>query len=212
MRVSWEQWRTRRSIFFDSRGDLIASNDNWRVGQESGFGEGGPYHAFQPSNDLESAIAVRLKAGAYTTILRGKGRQPASHWQRFTTTRTRAVPDLPVRSGDTVLIGGLMVRGDSSTKLVLRALGPSLSAYGIVNALAVPTLELHDGNGTLVRFNDNWGDNALQARQISLTGLAPTDIRESGMAVTLEPGNYTAIVRGKDTSFGLALFEVYDVQ
>lgn len=105
-----------------------------------------------------------------------------------------------------------MVRGNSSTKLVLRALGPSLSAYGIVNALADPTLELHDGNGTLVRFNDNWGDNAVQARQISLTGLAPTDIRESGMAVTLEPGNYTAIVRGKDNSFGLALFEVYDAQ
>ncbi len=74
-----------------------------------------------------------------------------------------------------------------------------------------PTLELRDKNGTLVRFNDNWRDSGAQAAQITRKRLAPSDSRECGMAVTLAPGNYTAIVRGKNGAVGVGLFEAYNV-
>jgi hypothetical protein len=89
----------------------------------------------------------------------------------------------------------------------VRAIGPSLAQYGITNPLADPTLELHNGNGAVIAFNDNWKDS--QQAEIEATGLPPSDDAESAIVQTLAPGNYTAIVRGVNNTIGVALAEVY---
>jgi hypothetical protein len=112
-----------------------------------------------------------------------------------------------VQTGDNVLIGGLIITGSGQERVILRAIGPSLARFGIPNPLLDPTLELHDGNGTVIAFNDNWRDT--QQTEIQATGLAPSDDRESAIVRTVAPGNYTAIVRGKNNTIGVALVEVY---
>jgi hypothetical protein len=116
-----------------------------------------------------------------------------------------------VETGDNVLIGGFIVTGRGGKKVVVRAIGPSLSQHGVTDALADTTLELHDRNGALLRFNDNWRDDPVQAAQIIASGLAPSSNLESAIVATLQPGNYTAVVRGKNSRQGVALAEVYDV-
>jgi glucose/arabinose dehydrogenase len=116
-----------------------------------------------------------------------------------------------VETGDKVLIGGFIIRGSAAKKVIIRAIGPSLSRHGLTDFLADPTLELHDGNGALLQSNDNWQDNPSQASQISASGLAPSNNFESAIIATLQPGNYTAIVRGKNSGQGIALAEVYDL-
>jgi hypothetical protein len=101
----------------------------------------------------------------------------------------------------------LIVTGRDVANVIVRAIGPSLARFGIPNPLLDPTLELHDGNGAIIAFNDNWRDS--QQAEIQATGLAPTDNRESAIVSTLAPGNYTAIVRGKNDTIGVALVEVY---
>ena len=109
-----------------------------------------------------------------------------------------------------VMIGGFIINGDAgSTKRVLiRALGPSLTQFGVPGALQDPTVELPTSSGTI--FNDNWMDSP-QAAEIQQTGFAPTDSRESAILQTLPVGNYTAIVRGKDGTSGIGLVEVYEL-
>jgi len=84
-----------------------------------------------------------------------------------------------------------------------------LTQQSIINPLLDPTLELHDGSGAVIAFDDNWRDS--QEAEIEATGLAPSDDRESAIVRTLAPGNYTAIVRGKNNTIGVALIEVYDL-
>jgi hypothetical protein len=112
-----------------------------------------------------------------------------------------------VQTGNNVMIGGLIITGSGQKNVVVRAIGPSLAQHGITNPLLDPTLELYNGNGAVIAFNDNWRDT--QQTEIEATGLAPTDNRESAIVRTLAPGNYTAIVRGKNNTIGVALVEVY---
>ena len=123
-----------------------------------------------------------------------------------------------VQTGDNVMIGGFIVEGPYYKQVVIRALGPELTHYGVPNALANPTLELHDATGALIASNDNWmttiiggiiGDD--QVNWIRSSGHAPTDPRESAIIAVLPPGNYTAIVRGVNKTVGVALVEVYDL-
>ena len=118
---------------------------------------------------------------------------------------------LRVQTGDNVLIGGFIVTGDAPKKVVLRAMGPSLSSGGtpVAGRLEDPTLELLDSGGNPIAFNDNWKDT--EGRQdIETQGLQPADDRESALARTLAPGLYTAIVRGANSSSGVGLVEAYD--
>jgi hypothetical protein len=117
-----------------------------------------------------------------------------------------------VGTGDDVLmIGGFIVGGNAlaNNAVVLRALGPSLTGAGVANVLADPMLELHDASGTVIASNDNWRDT--QEAQITASGLAPSDPRESAIYSTLPQGSYTAIVRGAHGTTGTALVEVYSV-
>ena len=106
-----------------------------------------------------------------------------------------------VGTGDNVLIGGFIVVGTEPKKVLLRAIGPSLTAFGVLNALADPTIELHKP-GNIVVTNDNWKDT--QEPEIMATGIAPTNDLESAILATLDPGLYTAIVRARITGPGFA--------
>ncbi|PYJ87973.1 MAG: hypothetical protein DME70_05285 [Verrucomicrobia bacterium] len=115
----------------------------------------------------------------------------------------------PVGVGDDILIAGMIVRGDAGEKIVVRAIGPDLSASGVPNPLQDPILELRDPNGNLVAQNDNWRD--FQSDAIPTT-LQPGDDRDGAIAITLAPTAYTAIVRGKNGMTGTALVEFYDLK
>ncbi|HEV2806662.1 MAG TPA: right-handed parallel beta-helix repeat-containing protein [Chthoniobacterales bacterium] len=110
-------------------------------------------------------------------------------------------------ANDNVLIAGFIITGQDNKKLILRAIGPSLAGS---THLANPTLQLYDGAGQPIGFNDDWGDAPNQQEIIGST-LAPTDKRESAILTTLAPGAYTAVVRGAGTSTGIAVVEAYDL-
>jgi plastocyanin len=116
-----------------------------------------------------------------------------------------------VLTGDNVLIGGFIVTGTDDKKVIIRGLGPSLTSQGVPGALQDPTLELHDGSGALLAFDDNWKDT--QQAEIEATGIAPSNDLESAIVATLPANNsaYTAILRGKDNTTGVGLVEVYDL-
>jgi N-acetylneuraminic acid mutarotase len=114
-----------------------------------------------------------------------------------------------VQTGDNVMIGGLIVTGSAPKKVILRAIGPSLSNFGITGALQNPVLELHDSSGLLVS-NDNWID-ASNKQAIIDSGLAPSNNLESAILTSLNPGTYTAIIRGVDNGTGTAVVEAYDL-
>jgi len=196
---------------FDSTGAMIAENDNCSSLAADEIPAG-----LQPANGRESLLSITLSPGSYTAVLSGANGgsgvalfelydlDPAS--SRIANISTRS----EVGTGNDVMIGGFIVGGNDPTKLVLRAIGPSLAANGIANPLPDPMLALYDGNGSLVFTNDNWRTSQLQ--QITDTGVAPNDDRESAMVVTLLPGNYTGIVQDAAGGKGVALVEVYDLQ
>ena len=193
----------------DSSGALIRSNDNWRSDQEAEIIATG----IPPSNDLESAIVATLPANnsAYTAIVRGVnngtgvGVVEAYDLDRTVNSKLANISTRGfVQTGDNVLIGGLIVLGQNPLRIIVRAIGPSLSITG---KLADPTLELRDANGALIRANDNWRSD--QQAEIIATGIPPTNDLESTIVQNLAPGSYTAIVRGVNGTTGIALVEVY---
>src|SRR6266480_4901219 len=194
---------------FNSSNVVVASNDNWRNTQETEIAASG----FAPPNDLESAIIATLAPGSYTAIVSGKNSgtgvalvdlyQLDASTSIFRNLSTRGF----VGTGDNVLIGGLIIGNGEPPVIVLRAIGPTLSSFGITQPLQDPTLELRDANGALIAFNDDWNDNTPTG--IKATLLNPTDNRESAIIASLAAGNYTAIVRGKNGTTGVALVEAY---
>lgn len=194
-----------------SDGSVITSNDNWKESQQAEIEAAG----FAPENDLESAIIATLDPAAYTAIVSGKNATSgvglveaydldATADSQVVNISTRGF----VESGSNVMIGGFILgNGTGTTNLVIRGLGPSLTAAGVVGALADPTLELHDGDGAVVMSNDNWRDS--QPCELEDTGLQPLDDLEAAMIVTLPTGAYTAIVTGKGGGTGVGLVELY---
>ena len=123
-----------------------------------------------------------------------------------------------MQTADNVMIGGFIVQGNGAKRVIMRAIGPELTQYGITNALGNPRLELHNGSGALIATNDNWQTTILggiittnQVSNIQNSGHAPTEASESAIIANLAPGNYTAIVRGVGNTTGVALVEVYDL-
>ena len=117
------------------------------------------------------------------------------------------------------MIGGFIVQGSQPKRVIIRAIGPELTQFGVPDVLANPTLELHNGAGALIASNDNWQTTILggiithdQVQEIISSGLAPGDPSESAIIANLPAGNYTAIVRGVTNTTGVALVEVYDLQ
>jgi WD40 repeat protein len=190
----------------------VVMNDNWKDTQEAEI----VASTIPPADDLESAIVATLAPGAYTAIVRGKDNGTGVGLVEAYDLDQAAASQLAnisargfVETGNNVMIGGFILggggeNGNGNASVVVRALGPSLEVSG---ALADPTLELHDGNGALIRSNDNWKET--QQADIEAAQLAPADDRESAIEATLAPGAYTAIVRGALDTTGVGLVEVY---
>lgn len=200
--------------------NTLALNDDWRANQVEVEATGLP-----PTNDLESAIVVTLNPGAYTAILQGKNNGTGvgivevydlnqAVNSKLANISTRGFVD----TGNNVMIGGVIVSGGiggGNARVIVRAVGPSLSASGIQGALPDPSLELYDASGTMVASNDNWRlrpDGSSQQGEIQATGLPPTNDSESALVQILGPGNYTTIVRGANSTTGVAIVEAYTLQ
>jgi hypothetical protein len=211
-------------------GALIASNDNWRTTIIGGIITSDQVRdilrsGYAPGDGRESAIIAELPPGNYTAIVRGVNNSTGvalAEVYDLSSDTNSILGNISTRSfvetGDNVMIGGFIVQGTAAKRVIVRALGPELTRYGVPNVLSNPTLELHDSNGRLIARNDDWQHTIIgrligngQVRDIIASGLAPTDGRESAMVVELPAGNYTAIVRGVNNITGVALVEVYDL-
>ena len=115
-----------------------------------------------------------------------------------------------VSVGDNVLIGGFIVSGTEPKTVVLRALGPSLSSFGLSDVLRDPVLRVYNSSHTLIATNDDWQGDPNHFI-VQSNGLAPANLSESAIARSLAPGAYTVIVTGKDPTPGIGLVELYDL-
>jgi hypothetical protein len=215
----------------DGSGALLASNNNWQTTIIGGIIMHSQVQQIinsghAPMDPRESAIIASLPSGNYTAIVRGvsntRGVALAEVYDLSPGTDSK-LDNLSTRSfvqmNDNVMIGGFIIAGNRPKRVIIRAIGPELSQFGVPNVLADPTLELHDGSGALIASNNNWQTTIIggiimndQVQQILNTGRAPTDGRESAIIANLPAGNYTAIVRGVNGTMGVALVEVYDLQ
>ena len=195
-----------------SDNSIIASNDDW--GSASNAAEI-TATTLAPVNSKESAILIALDPGAYTAIVTGKN---AGTGVGIVEVYEIDHPEIPlinistrgrVEIGDSVMIGGFIIQGNSPQTVLIRAVGPNLLNYGVTGVLADPMLELHrSSDGAVIATNDNWG-TASNAAAIAATGLAPVDPKESAILITLQPGAYTAIVSGSGGGTGVGIIEVF---
>jgi N-acetylneuraminic acid mutarotase len=206
--------------------NTIGMNDNWQTTQLGGVITSDQVAEIQnsglaPRDPAESALIATLPPGTYTAIVQGVSGGTgvgiveaydlnAASGSILANISTRGF----VQTGDNVMIGGFIVV-TQPTRVIIRAIGPSLTQFGVPDALTNPQLELHDTNNTIAR-NDDWQTTQIfgiitsdQVAAIQNSQLAPTNPLESAIIATLQPGNYTAIVRGFNSTLGNALVEVY---
>jgi hypothetical protein len=199
----------------NSSGATIATNDDWQTGsQASQISSSG----YAPNNSNEPALIATLAAGAYTAVVRGYSNSTGvalvevyeldTLSTRLSNISTRG----QVGTNQNLLIGGLIINGSTSKKLMVRAIGPSLASppFSLSGTLANPILELHDSSGNVLASNDDWG-SGTQAAAIAASGYQPPNAKESAIIATLASGSYTAIVRGVNNSTGIALVDAYDL-
>src|SRR6267378_2248538 len=197
---------------YNSSRTLIATTDDWPSDPNHLVVEA---NGLAPANLLESATAQTLAPGAYTVIVTGKNATPGiglvelydlsplSH-SKLRNMSTRG----SVSTGDNVLISGFIVGDVGSATVVVRAIGPSLTAYGVNGVLSDPTLTIYDSSGSVIARNDNWRDN-VNWIDVQKNALSPIDQRESALVLHLPAGAYTAIVSGANGGTGIGLAEVY---
>ncbi|MGZ5553611.1 MAG: heme-binding protein, partial [Chthoniobacterales bacterium] len=198
----------------DSLGNSFAQNLNWKDTQQSELLATG----LAPQNDLEAATMQTLAPAAYTATMTGEnGGTGVGLLEVYEADQSlgNRVANLSGRgfvgTGDEVMIGGFIVRGNGmSADLLVRALGPSLSANGITQPLADPRIEIRDSNGALIAANNDWRDT--QASEIQSRSLAPPNELEAAAIISAGPGAYTAILQGNGGVTGVALLEIYRLQ
>src|SRR3954454_13581669 len=199
---------------------LLLQNDNWQDNptQAQAIASTG----VAPSNPLESALIGNLLTANFTAVVRGRNgttgvglvelfdlgtvTNDTSQHAKLAQISTRGT----VQTGDNVMIGGFIVQG-VATKILLRGIGPELTAQGVNGALQDTIIELHNSDGVTTSANDDWV-NSPDKQAIIDTTVPPKDNRESAILTTLNPGSYTAVLRGKNNTTGVALVEVYNLQ
>jgi len=192
-------------------GHLIAANDSWRSTQEQEIQQSG----LAPTDNREAALIASLPAGQYTAIISGANNSTGIGIVEVFDLDSTLPSELgnlavraDVRTGDNVLISGLILRGTNPKRVMLRAIGPSLQSQLGNAVLQDPFLELHDANGATMATNDNW-KSAPNPSEIQATGLAPSNDSESAILMPLGAGNYTTIVRGVNNTTGIAVSEAF---
>lgn len=192
----------------NSSGAVVASNDSWNVP-----GEEIESYGLAPSDSREAALVTTLTPGNYSAVVSGvDGTSGVGLFELYDLSPDAGrVANISTRSrvetGDDVMIGGFILNSPIPSKVIIRAIGPSLSSLGVVGALQDPNLELYDSYGTLLAANDNW--RSTQESDIQATSIPPTDDREAALVITLNPGAYSTIVQGVNSTSGVALVEVY---
>ncbi len=192
---------------------MTAANDNWK--QEEAQRALIESTGIPPVNDRESAIVATLAPGSYTATVSGVNRTSGiavAEIYDLDQTDDSKLANLSTRgfaqTGNDVIIAGFILGGSGGgSKVLVRALGPSLSKAEIRNVMADPTIELHNANGSLIAANDNWREE--DQASIQATGIPPADDRESAILAVLPQDNYTAVVAGAGGTIGIALVEVY---
>jgi CSLREA domain-containing protein len=200
---------------------LIAMNNDWRTTQTGGIIAGDQSaeigaSGVAPGNDLESAIIANLSPGSYTAVVQGAGGGTgtgvvdaydlnAASAARVANISTRGL----IQPGDKLMIAGFIIQ-NGPVRVVVSAIGPSLQAFGITNALPDTTLQLKDQNGVTVRENDDWMTD--QKAELEATGLQPANNLEAALVQTIPPGQYTAQVRGKPETTGIGVVQVFFLQ
>ncbi|MFZ1217888.1 MAG: alkaline phosphatase family protein [Chthoniobacterales bacterium] len=202
----------------NGNGLLITPNDDWQddsaqAAQLTALG-------LAPSHPKEAALVATLQPDAYTAILAGKNQgigvglvevydASGGTASQLANISTRGF----VRTGDNVMIGGFILGGSATnTQIVLRGIGPSLAQFGLSPALADPTLELHDSNGTTLISNDDWQSDPVSAAELTAAGFALSDPKESGIFTSLPAGQFTAILAGRNGGSGIGLIEIYNLR
>ena len=196
---------------YDSTGALIAANHNWNQFRDAIVNAG-----LDPFDEHDAGLVATLAPGPYTAVVEmeegSTGGLGLVELYDLSSDNSGKIANLSTRSkvgtGDNVMIGGFIVGGGEATNLLARAIGPSLA--GTLNGVLLdPMLELYDANGAQIASNNDWRSD--QETEISATGIPPTDNRESAILASLQPGAYTAIVRGKSDTTGIALVEIYNL-
>jgi len=193
---------------YDSGGVLMESNDNR-------LDLGGVINPLLPSNPSESYLTAILPPASYTAIVEGvDGTSGVALVEIYDLEPgVSRIANISARghiaSANDVMVGGYIVGSGDPTKVIVRALGPSLAAFGVTNPLPNPLLSIYNSDGTLIASNDDW--RSTQAQEIQAT-IPPTDDLESAIVATLAPGAYTATVRDATQSTGTGLFEVYNLE
>ena len=211
-------------------GALIGTNDDWQTTILGGIITSNQVSDIQnsghaPTAASESAIVADLQPGNYTAIVRGVNNTVGValvEVDDLSPGTSSSLGNISTRSfvqtGEHVMIGGFIVQGSGPKRVIIRAIGPELTQFGIPDALANPRLELHNGSGALIGTNDDWQTTILggiitsnQVSDIQNSGHAPTVASESAIIADLQPGNYTAVVSGVNNTVGVALVEVDDL-
>jgi hypothetical protein len=190
---------------------LLAVNEGWTSQHDALVATG-----LAPPYERDSAMVATLPPGAYTVMLESSSQSagtglfelydlaPFDSETRNLSTRGR------VGTGNHSMIAGFTIGGDRPSKVIVRGIGPSLAASGISDPLPDPTLELHAADGSLISSNDNWRS---EETAIIASGLPPSHDAEAAIIATLNPGSYTAILRGAGgDAVGTALVEVFRLQ
>jgi hypothetical protein len=199
---------------YNGSGQVVLTNDDWASAANAGDIPTGS----RPKYAKESAILITLDPGAYTAIVRGAGTstgnvlaevydmEPANTAARLTGISTREWTG----TGNNVMIGGFIISGGTSKRVLITAKGPTLGAQGVPSVLSDPNLTLYNVSGQALLSNDNWATSSGAADMQSLS-VNPKYPYEAALLTNLAPGAYTAIVRGAGTSTGNALVEVYEM-
>jgi hypothetical protein len=192
-------------------GNAVTTNDDWQQGDTSQIPNG-----FTPSDPREAVIVATLAPGNYSAVVKGAHGETgigiaelydldSASPAKLANISTRGF----INTGDDVMIGGFIVGGTEPAKILVRAIGPTLAGFGVQDALSDPTLELHDSNGMTIS-NDDWRET--QEAEIMASTIPPNKDSEPAILAILVPGNYTAVVRGKNNTTGVGLVEAYNLQ
>jgi hypothetical protein len=193
---------------------VVATNDDWQTDANAPLLQAS---GFAPASPMDSGLYVTLAPGAYTAIVRGVGGTiGVSVIGVFEVDH----PETPlvnissrglVQTGNNVMIGGFIIDGDQPQTVAITATGPSLASFGISNFLANPNLTIvRSSDQSVIATNDDWQSDA-NAAQLQASGFAPPSPLEAGVVLTLQPGAYTAIVRGAGGSTGVSVVGVFRV-
>jgi hypothetical protein len=207
----------------DGNNVVVGTNNDWKNTQIGGIITGDQSGEISSSNlaptdDLESAIIANLAPGNYTAVVRGVGDttgtgivdaydMSAGSAARLANIATRGF----IQPGDKLMIAGFIIQS-GLVRAAIRAIGPSLTQFGITNALPDTTLEIRDKDGMLMLMNDDWKTDSAQKQELESNGLQPSHDLEAALIVTIPPGQYTAQVRGKGEASGIGVVEVYFLQ